>query len=208
MSTRQKFFVVGMGPGGENYMIPAASKAIRVSEILIGAPRHLILYRTSGKELLEIKGNFDEILDYIETERHKKIISVLVSGDPGLYSYLGKIKKRFSAGQYDVIPGLSSMQIACARVSETWQDALIISVHGRSLSILEQGVTDGKKLIIFCDKKNNPSEIAGFLLREGFGDRKVYIAQNLSYPDEKIIETSLEKTIHFKGKQLCIMIVK
>jgi precorrin-6B methylase 1 len=65
-----------------------------------------------------------------------------------------------------------------------------------------------KPVVIFTDYKNTPSEVASYLLQHGAKNRKVVVAENLTYPEERILETDL-KSLSEKGEfGLCLMIIK
>ena len=55
----------------------------------------------------------------------------MVSGDPGYYSLLDALRRDFPAKQIMVIPGISAMQYAFARLALPWHDAVLASFHGR-----------------------------------------------------------------------------
>jgi precorrin-6y C5,15-methyltransferase (decarboxylating) CbiE subunit len=203
----EKVLIVGMGPGGEDYLLPVAQEAIKSADVLVGSKRHLAAYRSSGKILKELKGNFSEILDYIVEKRIEHRIAVLVSGDPCIYSYLKPISRRLKHSDFEVIPGLSSFQVACAKTATLWHDALVVSVHGRSLENLLPAVKKGKTLIIFTGKKHDPQAIAAFLLDHGIEDRTVWLGENLSYDNERLVETNLVKIKEGGEYGLCIMIM-
>ncbi len=59
-------------------------------------------------------------------------VCVLVSGDPGLFSLARLFINRFGRERCQVIPGISSIQLACARLAISWNDLKIISGHGRT----------------------------------------------------------------------------
>ncbi|GFP19334.1 cobalt-precorrin-7 (C5)-methyltransferase [Candidatus Hakubella thermalkaliphila] len=84
-----KVYIVGIGPGSEDYLLPVARKEIKRSDVLVGGKRALALFRDLNKEEIYLEGHFDQAICYIEENRDRKKIAVLVSGDPGLYSFLG-----------------------------------------------------------------------------------------------------------------------
>ena len=201
-----KFAVVGIGPGHPDYLLPVSRRAVEAADLLVGGRRHLDLFSYTGKRELLLKGNYKEVLSYIEENRDREKIAVLVSGDPGYHSLLGMISRKFSRDKYRVYPGLSSFQIAMARIGEIWNDAELISLHGRSLSYLLE-VSD-KKLVLLTDHKNTPWHIAGYLLDHGYSGKKAIIAENLTYPDELIRDVKLEEIVKEDEYKLCVMIIE
>lgn len=181
-----KFHVVGIGPGNPKYILPVASDIIAESDVLIGGERNIKSFDLSGKEIVYIKSKLSEIADYIKNNRNKKI-TVIVSGDSGFYSMLGFISENFSRKDYEVIPGISSMQYMFSKIGVMWNDAFIGSVHGRELDYAEK--IDSYRFIgLLTDTINNPNKIAGNL--KGIDGIIIYVGENLSYSNEKITSGS------------------
>jgi precorrin-6y C5,15-methyltransferase (decarboxylating) CbiE subunit len=204
-----KVYIVGIGPGSKEYVLPLAKKVIQEANVLVGAPRLLSLFRTK-KKVICLKGNYSEALHYILKKRYKEKIAVLVSGDPGIFSFSRQITSRLNSGEYEIIPGISTMQLAFAHLGESWEDVFILSLHSRSKRGLVNTVLEHKKIFLFTDRKNNPACIASFLFRKGVQKRQVFVFKNLSLPDEKIIKTdikSLQKNNQDWG-DLCVMVIK
>ena len=203
-----KVYIIGIGPGSREYLLPLAEKIIRNADVLIGHERWLRLFNMK-KEKLFLKGNYSRILDYTLKNRDSKNIAVLVSGDPGIFSFSSLITSQLKPGEYEVIPGISSLQLAFARIGESWQDALIFSLHGRSKRGLAEAVLRHRKVFLFTDGKNNPASAASFLFRKGIRKRRIFVFKNLSFPDEVIIRTDIERLRKSREEWggLCVMIV-
>lgn len=203
----KRLYIVGVGPGSKDFITPLARKRIRDSSCLIGARRILSLFNNVKKEKIYLEDNYNEVIDYIKENIDRKKVAVLVSGDPGLYSFLGKIGKHLKKDYYEVIPGISTLQLAFARIGETWQDAKIISLHGRSFRNLEKEVKDSRKVFLFTDSEFPPDKIAQYLLKNGIKSRKVFVFSELTSPNERIIDTNLEDLSRMNGFGLCVMII-
>ncbi|MBI4335431.1 MAG: precorrin-2 C(20)-methyltransferase [Candidatus Omnitrophica bacterium] len=202
-----KVYIIGAGPGAEDYLLPIARSRIEKSDCLIGAGRLLDLFRHLGKEEIRVQGRLADVVGYIKQHRRKKRIAVLVSGDPGIYSLLGMLSKALRPREYTVIPGISALQLAFARIGETWNDAKIISLHGRKGDNLTGEIAACAKAFLFTDADFPPDKIAARLLKDGLENRRAVILENLSYPDERIIDTDLKRLKGKKGWGLCAMIV-
>ncbi len=203
-----KFYIIGIGSGTEDYLLPIARKEIEASDCLIGGKRALGLFRELHKEEIPLKGNFEKTIPYLLKEREKKKIAVLVSGDPGLYSFLGVLSRFFKREEYVVIPGISTLQIAFARIGEAWEDATIISLHGRRVDDLAVRVKESSKIFLFTDSSFPPEKIAETLLKEGIENRRAIVFENLTCPNEKIVDTDLRQLSRMEGFGLCVMIIK
>jgi cobalt-precorrin-7 (C5)-methyltransferase len=203
-----KIYIIGIGSGTEDYLLPIARKMIEASDCLIGGKRVLRLFQNLQKEEVLLEGNFEKIIPYLLKEKGKKKIAVLVSGDPGLYSFLGTIARTLKREEYLVIPGISTVQIAFARIGEGWEDATIISLHGRKIDDLATRVKESSKFFLFTDPGFPPEKIASHLLEKGVENRRAIVMENLTYPDERIFDTDLNHLAEMEGFGLCVMIIK
>jgi cobalt-precorrin-7 (C5)-methyltransferase len=203
-----KVYIIGVGPGTEDFLLPIARKEIESSDCLIGGKRALRLFQPLHKEERLLEGNFEQVIPFLLQEREKKKIAVLVSGDPGLYSFLGTISRVLKKEDYAVIPGVSAVQIAFARIGERWEEATLLSLHGRKMDDLAAKVQGSMKTFLFTDPGFPPEKIAAYLLEKGVENRRAIVMENLTYPDERIVDTDLKHLSEMKGFGLCVMILQ
>lgn len=186
-----KVYLAGIGPGSEDHLTPLARKVIEGSDTLIGSARQLEPFKDKGQNYLELRDNLEELLDYVENNRKKERICILLSGDPCFFSLLRKVKSRIAPEELEIIPGISSFQAAFAKIGRSWQDASFTSAHGRPLEKLMDNIPENRITVILTDRNNSPRRIASFLREQGFRDRKIWVAGNISYDDETIRENTL-----------------
>ena len=222
-----KVYIIGSGPGSVDYLLPVAKLEIERADCLIGAERLLSLFSYQDKKVIRLEGNFKKAISYIKKNKDKERIAVLVSGDPGLYSFLGQIRMALKKEEYAVIPGISTLQIAFAKIGESWQDAKIVSIHGRGKGNLAKEINGSGKVFLFTDTKFPPEKIASYLLLNGIKNRRAIVFEDLTYPNERIIDTDLKALSNkspirdysatckrkdvsngVKGFGLCAMIIK
>lgn len=202
-------YVIGIGPGSPDYVLPIAMKIISSVPALAGSSRALQTFAECSQETYSIGGKIEDTLNWLEMKVQMKDVAVLVSGDPGYYSLLVALRRRFSAENLKVIPGISSVQLAFARIAEVWQDAELVSLHGRQAAEDFWPYRQGRKVAFLTDRHNCPSVIAACLLKAGWpSETKVWLCERLSYDDEKIAALSLAETEKVKGFEACVMVVK
>lgn len=199
--------VVGIGPGSEDYMIPAAVRTIKDSDIIVGGRRNIQEVDTKGKETFVITSKLSDAVDYIRKNMRDKVISVVVSGDTGFYSMLSYLSKHFDRESINVVPGVSSMQYMFARIGDTWHDAYISSLHAREDDIIEPLKKRGK-VGLLTDKKWNPSSIACHLCENGMGDATIYIGENLSYENERITVKKASEIDPQSEYEMCVVVIR
>lgn len=186
-----KITVVGVGPGVEDYLLPAARNAIDGADILAGGPRHLAPYKRDGRELIPLEGKLDPFLDLLDEKRREGKVTLLLSGDPCFYSLLGKISSRFSPDEYEVVPGLSSFQLLFARLGLLWNDTVLASLHGRPLEDAASCLREDRGTLFFLGGRNTGPRVSAYLKGLGLPDRRAVLAENLGYQDERITDTTL-----------------
>lgn len=203
-----KFYIIGVGPGREDYILPIARHYIERADCFIGAKRILMLFHRLGKKEIIFDGKLDMAISYIRRFKDKERIVFLVSGDPGMYSPLEKIAQVFRKNEYAVIPGISTLQLSFARIGQSWFDAKIISLHARKIDNLAAKIRRHPKVFLLTDARFPPNKIAAYLLKAGIENRRAVILENLSYPDERILDTDLQRLTKKKGFGLCVMIIE
>jgi len=203
-----KIIVAGIGPGSPDYILPIASRTIAQAKVLVGSQRALAAFAPAHISTKVIDKDIAGVLSFIRESLKNNDVVVMVSGDPGFYSLLAAIRKDFIPSQITVIPGISSVQLAFARMAEVWQDATLISMHGRQASDEDLQYKINKKLAILTDHEYSPSHIARVLLDHGWPvDGQVWLGEKLSYDDESSKKLTLEETTKCIGFSHCVMVV-
>ena len=136
--------------------------------------------------------------------------AVLVGGDPLFFGIGRTLCRRFGEENVLIYPAVSSMQLAFARFRIPWDDALLISVHGRSKDGLVQRIANSAKVCLLTDAKNSPASIAASLL-ENVGEKAsaytVHVAENLGQEDERLTTAGLWKIAESAFSALNVMII-
>lgn len=191
-------------------MIEAAERAISKADVLVGGRRHLSMYNHLAVEKHPVTADMEPLLAIIEKNvAAGKHVVVLASGDPGFYGILSTLKRCLPGLRPEVVPGISSFQLACARLGITWEDACLTSCHGRDPAVLTAAVQNYAKVITLTDPHHTPPALARGLLETGIGDLTVHVACSLSYPDETLTTTTLKQlaTVKKWTSNNCIMVI-
>ena len=202
-----KIIVAGIGPGGEKFITPAALEKIQAAKFLLGGRRALAQFATN-QETCAITGDLDAAINFIREKISIGEVVVMVSGDPGYYSLLDLLRKKFSPSIIEVIPSISAMQLAFAKLALPWHSATLLSFHGRRPADSDLKFAQGKILGLLTDADFNSVTIPKILIDCGWHENSnVAICARLSYPDEKIICTTLADAITREPIKHCILIV-
>ncbi|MDA8210579.1 MAG: precorrin-6y C5,15-methyltransferase (decarboxylating) subunit CbiE [Clostridia bacterium] len=201
-------WVVGIGPGHPDYILPAAVRAVEAACFLVGGPRALELFNHLNRESKLIDRNLPEVLEYIKDKRKQGPVAVLVSGDPGFYSLLGYLSKHFAPEDLRVIPGISSVQVAFSTLKLPWQDAALLSLHGRPLEDAAHLLGEYPAVGLLTDPKVSPAQLADCLANQGLHQAEVYICENLSYPDEQVCQVSPAGLREIPAFNNCVVVIR
>lgn len=197
-------YIVGLGPGHKDYILPKALEILEKSHMIIGFKRALDSLEFIHSKKLCI-GKLSDIDEYICNEKNKDvIISIIASGDPTFYGITNYVKSK-SLLEFQVIPGISSFQYLTCKLNRPWNNAYLGSLHGRNEGFLDI-VKKYDLSIWLTDKENNPSALCK-ILYESKIKCKVIIGENLSYEDEVISEGNPKEFINRSCNSLSIFII-
>ena len=188
-----KVWIIGVGNDGKASLSETALGLIEKADLLIGGERLLAFFSESTAEKLAIKSNLDQVVEAIKAGYGARRIVVLGTGDPNFYGITRTLTGRLPRGWFEVIPAVSAMQWAFARIKEPWDDAVFISVHGRRpLGPLIDLVRRSRKVGVFTDEVHSPPAIARSLLAEGITGVHAWLCEDLGSEREKVTETDIE----------------
>ena len=200
--------VVGIGPGSPDYILPAAIRQIETAQVLVGGRRALEAFAIAGQKQIPVSGDIAALLQEVRRELQAADVVVMVSGDPGYYSLLETFRREMPEQPIRVIPGISSFQLAFARIGQPWQNVRLLSAHGRQPDPADLLYQPGLALSFLTDGQNSPARIAGWLLAKGWSAHsKVWLCRNLSYPDEMVCLFTLAEVETVSGFDSCVMVV-
>jgi len=202
-----KIFILGVGPGNPALVSPLVKETALSCHLLLGGRRNLKIFPDFKGEKKVIEGKLEPLMELIRENFPHKRIGILVSGDPGLYSLLPVVKGYFPPELLEVVPGISALQYLFARLKLPWHDASILSLHGKDLRGLSEIVRSHAKVGIFTDPLRTPAAVCRQLLEEGLEKRRVYVGENLSYPEERIYALTLQECLNLETAELNVMVI-
>ena len=201
-----KITVAGIGPGGTGYILPVVHEIAASADILAGGKRALAPFAKLNKQTIPVTADLSGLAHQLRALSREKKVAVLVSGDPGFYSLLAYLRRHFSCEELQVIPGVSSVQVAFARLGEPWQDAVLLSAHGRDAAEIVPVLLQPGKKAVLTDRVWTPGRIARAMLEAGAKDAAVALCRNLTTDNERIEHnrlSALDDTV--EGD--CVMVI-
>lgn len=198
--------IVGIGPGNPELLTAAARQAIADSNILIGDKRMLANFAAAGKTVHATIKITDIAAIAAAADPDKDTVAVLVSGDVGFFSLAKSISGRLPDCECVRFCGISSLVYFASRLQMSWDDAKIVSMHGREQK-LTASVAANAKVFSLTGGENSAGALCAQLCRRGLGHVQVYVGENLSYPEEKITCGTAEELSGKSFPSLSVMMI-
>ena len=214
--------LAGIGMGSKDGQTQEVQHAIETADILLGAER--MIERYSAKIEKRPYYMAEQILPYLEqlqkngftAQKDPLRVTVLFSGDTGFYSGCRKLyvalQETIAAGALNagvrILPGISSVVSLAARVGESYEDAAILSMHGKKLKRLSATVESHEKVFLLTSGSEDIRKIGRLLAEAGLTDCEVTVGYQLSYPEESIRILTPEQCEEITGEGLYTCLIR
>jgi precorrin-6Y C5,15-methyltransferase (decarboxylating) len=163
--------------------------------LVVGARRHLTTALRQapgppapvgtrlGPGVVELAGDLEPALAALTAAAGPSV--VLASGDPGFFGVVRVLAERFGRHRLEVLPSVSSVAAAFAAAGLPWDDALVVSAHGRDPDPAVHACLAHPKVAVLTQPGFGPAELATRL--DGSG-RWLLVAERLGEPDQRVVE--------------------
>ena len=203
---------IGIGMGTLDTLTHEAAETIRNADILFGAKRILESVEHMPGLLHESQERVEEyrsaqIAEYLSTRPHLTRIVILMSGDVGFYSGARLVQDAFPDEKIDYYCGISSVVYFASKVPTSWQDAKLLSAHGRSLNLLNC-VQRYPKIIMIVSGVEDVRAICQELVEAEMTYVHVTVGTNLSYQEETVTSGTPEAFLQAETTGLHIMLIE
>jgi precorrin-6Y C5,15-methyltransferase (decarboxylating) len=184
--------VVGMH-GGEVFG-QSALTALQDADVVVASPRHLVeVHPGAGQQTIDLVGPLEAVLERIDVERSAaRRVAIVASGDPGFFGVVRVLGERLGAAELRVYPAPSAVSLAFARVGHSWDDAVVVSAHGRPLTHAVRASLDQPKVAILTSPAQPPQALGRALLESGCRPRDVVVSSRLGERGESVTRTDLD----------------
>jgi precorrin-6Y C5,15-methyltransferase (decarboxylating) len=162
---------------------PRAETALASATLVVGGRRHLAALPARPGARTVVLGELAPALDALTA--HEGDAVVLASGDPGFFGIVRALRQRGLAAV--VLPAVSSVALAFARAGLPWDDAAVVSAHGRDLRPAVNVCRAHPKVAVLTGPGAGPAQIGAALA--GW-DRRLIVCEHLGSAAERITECS------------------
>ncbi|WP_312354840.1 precorrin-6y C5,15-methyltransferase (decarboxylating) subunit CbiE [Aminipila sp.] len=212
----RKIYIIGIGMGNPDTVTVKGSALISVSQALIGAKRMVDSFWSDNQQAAYAIAP-EDILAWIEEHAEIEQASVLMSGDLGFFSGAKKLRSLINEKYgsihgnkeiyFEYIPGISSLSYFSSAVGMAWEDAEIVSLHGRNDKDTAIVLNNLKTFFLTDGGKNTVKTICRRLTDFGLGGVTVFAGERLSYEDERITKGTASQLAEREFEPLSVMLV-
>ena len=202
LKLEQKVSLVGIGMGAQKTLTLEGKQAFDEAELLIGAKRMTDAVQKPGQAVLH-EYRSDRIVEYIKAHPEYRTVAIALSGDVGFYSGAKKLVDLLGE-EVQVICGISSVVYFMAKIGLSWDDAKIVSAHGRKCNLVSL-IRHNRKVCSILGTEDGVAALASKLVYYGMGDVTLYVGENLSYENEKIFHDKAANLTEYRGDALSVV---
>ena len=185
-----RIHIVGIGDDGIDGLTPYARQLIDQAEVLIGPSALLNKTPASKAQRIAVGGDLEELKQAIAGLKDHRAV-MLAGGDPLFYGISRYLTDSFGKDRFEIVPNVSSMQLAFARVKENWDDAYLSNLATQSLDRVVDSIRTAERVGLFTTESIPPAVVAEALLDRRIDYFTAYVCENLGTPDETVTQGDL-----------------
>ena len=196
-----RIHIVGIGDDGLDGLTGQARNLIDQATVLVGPSQLLEKVPASAAKRIVVGSNLEQLQQSIRDLGDQPAV-VLAGGDPLFYGIARYLTETFGKDRFDVVPHVSSMQLAFARVKESWDDAYLTNLANQSLDRVVDNIRTAERVGIFTTEDISPSVVAEALLDRRIDYFTAYVCEDLGTPAVPPAACSATPTICFCSRDL------
>ena len=185
-----RIHIVGIGDDGFDGLTGDARQLIDDAEILIGTKSTLDKIIHGSAQRVIVGGDLTALKATIADLPARPTV-MLASGDPLFYGIARFLTEAFGKDRFEVVPHVSSMQLAFARVKESWDDAYLTNLATQSLDRVVDNIRTADRVGLFTTEAITPAVVAEALMDRRIDYFTAYVCENLGTPHETVTQGDL-----------------
>jgi len=201
-----KIYIIGIGDDGPAGFTGEARERLAAADLLIGAQALTATLQECSATTWDPEGDFQAVVDKIEAHPNEEVV-VLASGDPLFYGVARFLCDHLGKDRFEVIPHVSSMQLAFARVKESWDEAYLTNLATQDPQRVVERIRTAEKVGVFTSEEVTPSVLAQLCLDRQIDYFTAYVCENLGSPDERVTQGELTDVVGQEFSSLNVMVL-
>jgi precorrin-6Y C5,15-methyltransferase (decarboxylating) len=200
--------VIGIGPDGMAGLSSRSRELLVAAQVVFGSDPVLRLLPELSAERVRIGADLPEAVEKLRATLGRRRAAIVATGDPLFYGTARYLCEKVGAEHFEVMPHVSSMQLAFARIKESWEEAYLTDLASRSLDDAIDKIRTAETVGLFTSEQYHPGRVAGELLGRGIDYFTAYVCENLGGKDERITRGDLTDIRDMRFDPLNILILK
>jgi len=205
--SRSKLVILGIGDDGLAGLTESARGLLMSADLILGACSTLTLVGSVPARKEALEPEMSVALRQVREALSCRNPVLVSSGDPLFYGVARYLCDRLGKDQFEVVPHVSSMQLAFARIKESWEDAYLTNLAGRPIEAVIDRIRTAEKIGLFSSDECPPARLGRELLERGIDYFRAYVCENLGSPDERVTHAELADLVTMEFNPLNVLIL-
>jgi len=198
--------IIGIGDDGLDAVPESTRKLILNAQLLAGNERTLGLVPPTEAKRIVIGADLEAVVAAIDSSGVKQS-AVLVTGDPLFYGLARFLCERIGQDRCEIVPHVSSMQLAFARVKQSWDEAYLTDLANHSLAMVAERIRTAEKVGLFTTEECGPAQVCQALRDRGIEYFTIYVCENLGARDERVTQGTVKEIANQLFESLNVMVL-
>jgi precorrin-6B C5,15-methyltransferase / cobalt-precorrin-6B C5,C15-methyltransferase len=207
-NSEPRIHIVGVGSDGLAGLTARGREVLAQADVVFGSDNVLDVLPGLKAERRVIGTDLQEVTAALHDLLGKKRVAVVAGGDPLFYGVARYLCDRLGKDSFEVLPHVSSMQLAFARVKESWEEAFLTNLATHPLESVLDRVRVAETVGLFTSESEGPREVARQLLARGLDYFRMFVCENLGGPDERVTQGELAEMLDMEFAPLNVVILK
>lgn len=207
-SPQDKIYIIGVGGDGTAGLTQRANELLDAAELILGSEPSLRHAGRHKAEQVRLSADLHDVMNVLKSNLGKKRMVIVATGDPLFYGVARYLCDHMGKELFEVLPHVSTMQLAFARVKESWEEAFLTNLTNHPLQEVLDRIRVAETVGLFTSETEDPPTIARQLLAQGLDYFRAFVCENLGGPDERVTQGELAEIQEMEFDPLNVMILR
>ena len=199
--------ILGVGNDGFAGLTSRSRALLDEAEVVLGSDAVLTSLPDVKAERFRVGTDLAEAVEFIRDNMTRRLV-VVASGDPLFYGFARYLFERIGEDAFEVVPHVSTMQLAFARIKESWEEAYLTDLSTRPFESALDHIRTAETVGLFTNDDYTPTRVARELLARGIDYFRAFVCENLGAPDERITQGDLAEIERMEFDPLNVLILR